>query len=106
MNVIGHDFGKRKRLAVRRFRQLLNLDALHEANIRENPLPYLERASERIFQLERALFDALEAAKPAFGKESCGQVIQVDKDEYMRLQKCRAILEHALAACRSEKEFG
>jgi hypothetical protein len=25
------------------------LDALHEANIRANPHPYLERASERIF---------------------------------------------------------
>jgi hypothetical protein len=45
MSVIEHDFGLNERLAERRFARLLELDALHEANIRANPLPYVERAS-------------------------------------------------------------
>ena len=58
MSVIKHEFGKKERQTVRRFRSLLTLDALHEANVRSNPVPYLERASERIYQLEKALFEA------------------------------------------------
>jgi hypothetical protein len=67
MSVIKHDFGLEKRETARRFRKLLSLDALHEANVRANPLPYLERASERIFQLEKTLFEAAQAAKPQLG---------------------------------------
>jgi hypothetical protein len=48
MGIIKHDFGLKKRRSIGRFRKLLKLDALHEANVRANPLPYLERASERI----------------------------------------------------------
>ena len=64
MSVIEHDFGLSNRLTERRFGKLLELDALHEANIRANPLPYLERASERIFRLQAAMFEAIQAAKP------------------------------------------
>ena len=53
MSVIKHEFGKKERQTVRRFRSLLALDAMHEANVRSNPVPYLERASERIYSLRR-----------------------------------------------------
>ena len=48
MSIIEHDFGLEQRQVVRRFTKLLGLDALHEANVRTNPVPYLERASEHI----------------------------------------------------------
>jgi hypothetical protein len=104
MSIIKHDFGKKKRLSVRRFRQLLSLDALHEANIRDNPYPYLDRASERIYLLEKALFEAAEAAKPPFGRTSPGGSIEIELAEYQRLLTCLSIVEQALAECRSDDE--
>jgi hypothetical protein len=97
MSIIKHDFGMGKREKARRFRKLLGLDARHEANIRANPLPYLERASERIFQLEKILFDAAQAAKPKLGEPHSTDTIQVSKAEYQRLLDCRAIVERGLA---------
>lgn len=98
MSVIEHDFGLTNRLTERRFGKLLELDALHEANIRANPLPYLERASERIFRLQAAIFEAIEAAKsstPAEGPDV--EQMLVDKAEYQRLKACLALLEKAYA---------
>jgi hypothetical protein len=100
MSVIEHDFGKEKRLTMRRFRELLRLDALHEANVRANPLPYLERASELIYQLERILFESAQAATSQFDRASSTETIMVDKAEYERLLSCRSIIERGLA------EFG
>jgi len=97
MSVIEHDFGLRQRETERRFRNLLSLDALHEANVRANPLPYLERASERVFQLERVLFEAAQAAAPGDGAPVPAETIMVDKAKYQRLVNCRAIVEQALA---------
>ncbi len=97
MSVIKHDFGTQKRQATRRFRALLSLDALHEANVRANPLPYLERASERIYQLEKTLFEAAQAAQPPSGASPAAETIAVDKAEYQRLLDCRAIVERGLA---------
>lgn len=96
MSVIKHDFGKKNRLIARRFRKLLGLDALHEANVRANPLPYLERASERIYQLETTLFEAAQALKPPFGETPPAETIEVDKAEYRRLLNCRSIVERGL----------
>jgi len=96
MTVIKHDFGLHKRRKTRRFTKLLRLDALHEANIRANPLPYLERASERIFQLERALFEAAQATDPSRGGPASGETVTVSRHEYERLLNCRAIVEKAL----------
>jgi hypothetical protein len=104
MSVIRHDFSKKKGQAVRRFRRLLSLDAVHEANVRANPVAYLERASERIFQLERALFEAAEAVKPPFGQEATCESISVDKAHYQRLLASQAIIDKALAACRADDE--
>ncbi|MFG1297427.1 hypothetical protein [Xanthobacter variabilis] len=95
MSVITHDFGADKRRTTRRFRQLLSLDALHEANVQANPLPYLERASERIFQLEKALFEAVLAGRPAPGETPSGKTITVDADEYRRLKAAMALVEEA-----------
>lgn len=95
MTVIEHDFGMQQRQAERRFRTLLSLDALHEANVRANPVPYLERASERIYQLEKALFEALQAATAL--AEGSGETISIGKAEYQRLRQCRAIVESAYA---------
>jgi len=96
MGVIKRDFGMAKRHTVKRFRKLLSLDALHEANLRNNPLPYLERASERIFQLERALFEAAAAARPPPGAAAAGETIAMSKAEYQRLVDCRAIVMRSL----------
>lgn len=98
MTVIEHDFGLADRLTERRFARLLELDALHEANIRANPLPYLERASERIFRLSEVLHDALAACKaaPPQGVLETRSVV-VDAAEYERLKKCVAILEGGYA---------
>lgn len=105
MTVIEHDFGKKKRQAARRFRKLLNLDALHEANVQANPLPYLERASERIYQLEKALFEAAQAAAGPSPHETsaCGKV-EVDMAEYQALLNCRAIVEKALARLKKDED--
>lgn len=96
MSVIEHDFGLTERLAERRFARLLELDALHEANIRANPLPYLERASERIYRLQQVLFDALQAAKSPPATEDARKVL-VDESEYARLRACLSILEEGHA---------
>jgi hypothetical protein len=100
VSVIKHDFGKKKRHTVRRFRSLLTLDALHEANIRANPVPYLERASERIYQLENALFEAAQAAEPPLEQSPSLEMVNVSAAEYQRLLNCRAIIEKALADLR------
>jgi hypothetical protein len=101
-NVIAHDFGHEPRLKARRFRRLLDLDALHEANLRENPLPYLERASERIFRLESALFEANLAAGKA--GEALSQIpdatgtATIGRAELASLLACRAIVKAAFEA--------
>lgn len=95
MTVIEHDFGRQQRQVERRFRTLLSLDALHEANVRANPIPYLERASERIYQLEKALFEALQAATASTDDD--GETLSIGKAELERLQRCRAIVETAYA---------
>ncbi|MBR1279367.1 hypothetical protein [Bradyrhizobium sp. AUGA SZCCT0283] len=102
MSVIKHDFGSEDRKAVRRLRTALELGALHEANIRNNPLPYLERASERIFQLEEILFEAVEAATSASPVSS--ETISVSKAEYDRFLACLAIIENGLARLVSDAE--
>ncbi len=94
MTIIEHDFGLADRLTERRFARLLELDALHEANIRANPLPYLERASERIFRLSEVLHDALAAYKAQPSEDAYeARNMVVDAAEYDRLKKCLAILE-------------
>lgn len=96
-DVIEHDFGAEKRLAARRLRGLLDLDALHEVNIRENPLPYIERANERIFQLEAALFDARLALSAPDDPATAGETVDVSRNDYRRLLRCAAIVEEAFA---------
>ena len=100
MTVIKRDFGKESRLKRRRFRRLLSLNALHEENIQANPLPYLERASERIFQLERALFEAIQAATRAV--EAPSERIEIGRVEYEGLLACKAIVEAALKELQSD----
>lgn len=97
MSVITHDFGADKRRTTRRFRKLLSLDALHETNVEANPLPYLERASERIFQLEKALFEAVLASRPAPGETAGGGTVTIDADEYRRLKAALSVIEAAHA---------
>ena len=104
MSVIQHDFGLADRLTERRFARLLELDALHEANIRSNPLPYLERASERIFQLQQVLFEAVQAIRAETPEPCSAREIKVDEAEYLRLKKCFSILEKGLARCGGGEE--
>jgi hypothetical protein len=104
MSVIKHDFGLDRQQAPRRFRKLLSLDALHEANVRANPVPYLERASERIFQLEKVLFEAVNATRPTVGEPATADTITVDKAHYQRLLKCLVILETGFAKLRSDED--
>ncbi len=104
MSVIEHNFGAEERKMARRFTKLLTLGALHEANVRTNPLPYLERASERIFQLEKTLFEAVQASKTASGAPSTRETVEIETAEYQALLNCRMILEKALAELGVEEE--
>jgi hypothetical protein len=104
MSVIKHDFGSEGRGTARRLRTLLELGALHEANIRSNPLPYLERASERIFQLEKILFEAVEAATSQSPPPASSEMISVSKAEYNRYLACLAIIENGLGRLVSDAE--
>ena len=99
-NVVPHDFGHEKRHKARRLRRQLDLDGLHEVNIRSNPLPYLERASERIFRLEQALFEANLAIGDTQEAEDSSVADEEDRvllsrTEYDRLQACRTIVRNA-----------
>lgn len=94
VTIIEHDFGKKGRDTVRRFTKLITLEAQHEANVLANPLPYLERATERISQLEMCLLDAARATDPQPGEPpSNGDTVTVDKAEYERLLRCKALLK-------------
>jgi hypothetical protein len=104
MSVIHRDFGKKARDTVQHFRERLSLEALHEANIRANPLPYLERAAERIFQLEKAIFEAAQLFGEGVGLPS-GQAVTLDRAEYERLLRCREIVEKAWAEHHSDEEL-
>ncbi|MDI4664474.1 hypothetical protein K9U40_09075 [Xanthobacter autotrophicus] len=104
MSVIEHDFGAGKRRKEKRFRELLSLDALHEQNVRANPLPYLERASERIFQLERTLFEAALAGRPPAGGDAPGAMVTISEAEHQRLVACRAVVDTALAEIQARPE--
>ena len=104
MSVIKHDFGSEDRRAARRLRSLLELGALHEANIRGNPLPYLERASERIFQLEKLLFEAVEAATSQSAPPASSEMISVRKAEFDRYLACLAIIKNGLERLVSDAE--
>ena len=104
MSIIKHDFGSEDRRAARRLRTLLELSALHQANIRSHPLPYLERASERILQLEKILFEAVEAATSESAPAASSEMINVSKAEYDRYLACLAIIEDGLARLISEAE--
>jgi len=104
MSVIKHNFDGESRKTARRLRTLLKLNALHEANVRANPLPYLERASERIYQLEKVLFEAVEAATSQSPPSASSEMIRVNKAEYERFQTCLAIIESGLARLVSDAE--
>ena len=97
MSVIRHNFDTENRGAARRLRTLLKLSALHEANIRANPVPYLERASERIYQLEKILFEAVEVATSKTAPAGARETISLSKAEYQRYLACLAIIENGLA---------
>lgn len=104
MSVIKYDFGSEDRKAARCLRTLLDLSALHEANIRTNPLPCLERASERILQLEKILFEAVEAATSQSALPASSEMVSVSKAEYDRYLACLAIIENGLERLVSDAE--
>jgi hypothetical protein len=97
VRIIEHDFGKKDRETVRRFTKLVTLEAQHEAKVLANPIPYLERATERISQLEMALLDAAAALEPLSAEPPTSvQTVEVDKAEYERLLRCKALLKEAI----------
>ncbi len=106
MSVIRHNFDTENRGAARRLRTLLKLSALHEANIRANPLPYLERASKRTYQLEKILFEAVEMATSQTAPSGVRKTISVGKAEYQRYLACLAIIENGLAQLVAGDEDG
>ncbi|MFG1461866.1 hypothetical protein V5F77_03120 [Xanthobacter sp. DSM 24535] len=103
MSVIKAEFGVEKRQAARRLRTLLSLSALHEANVRANPVPYLERASERIYQLEKVLFEAAQAARPPLDEGMAQDLVSVDRRVHDGLMACRDIVEAALILLAAEE---
>jgi hypothetical protein len=97
VSIIEHDFGKKARETVRRFTKLITLEAQHEAKVLANPIPYLERATERISQLEMALLDAARALDPQPGEAPAPpQTIEVAKADYERLQRCAELLKDSI----------
>ncbi|QXX75784.1 hypothetical protein [Methylovirgula sp. HY1] len=97
MTIIEHDFGKNNRDTVRRFTKLITLEAQHEAKVLANPIPYLERATERLSQLEMALLDAARALDPQPGEQPAPpQMVEIDKAEYERLLRCKEKLKQAV----------
>ncbi len=106
MSVIRHKFDTENRGTARRLRTLLKLSALHEANIRANPLPYLERAGERIYQLEKVLFEAAEMATSETVTSGADEVVSLSKAEYQRYLACLAIIEAGLARLVASDEEG
>mgnify|MGYP000382596293 CR=1 FL=1 len=98
MTVIEHDFGLGQRKVERRFRTLLSLDA-HEVLLSRDGASFRQATadlrSERIYQLEKSLFEALQAATGA--AEDNGETVSIGKSEYDRLLQCRAIVESAYA---------
>ncbi len=96
MTIIEHDFGKKNRDTVRRFTKLITLEAQHEAKVLANPIPYLERATERISQLEMAILDAARALEPPPGEQPVPtQTVEIDKTEYERLLRCKEKVKEA-----------
>lgn len=97
MTIIKHDFGKKDRDTVRRFTKLITLEAQHEAKVLANPIPYLERATERISQLEMALLDAARALEPQpLEQPAPPEMVEIDKREYERLLRCKEMLKEAV----------
>jgi hypothetical protein len=98
MTIIEHDFGKKDRDSIKRFTKLTSLESQHEAKVLANPLPYLDRANERISQLEMALRDAVNAANLIWGADPTlePEKLIVDKAEYLRLLRCKEHVEAAL----------
>lgn len=90
---------------VRRFRALLGLDALHEANVAANPVAYLERASERIHRLQKTIFEAAQALAPSGEAEGTEAPVLVDGAEYRRLLACKAIIERARPDLHDPDDF-
>lgn len=97
MAIIRHDFGKVKRETVRSFRKLVGLDFVHEARVLANPLPYLERAEQRMFLLEEALRDAAAAANAAGSDAAHTDRIEISKAEYESLLACKSIVLRIVA---------
>jgi hypothetical protein len=98
MTVIEHDFGKKDRDTVKRFTQLMSLEAKHEASVLANPIPYLERANERMSQLEMAIMEAARAALegvPSVALAPAGETVTIEKADYERLLQCKTIIEKA-----------
>jgi hypothetical protein len=106
MSVIQHDFDTENRGTARRLRTLLKLSALHEANIRANPVPYLERASERIYQLEKVLFEAVEMATAQAEPSRAREMVSISMAEYQRYLACLAVIENGLAQLAAGDEDG
>jgi hypothetical protein len=104
MAIIRYDFGKKQRDTVRRFRKLVSLDAAHEARVLANPLPYLERAEQRLFVLEEALRDAAAALAPRQASPATDrtepETVTIAKTEYDRLTACESIILAAAAKLR------
>ncbi len=96
MTIIEHDFGKRGRDTTRRFSQLMRFDAETAAKVLVDPIPYLERANERMAQLEAALAEAARSAQPSDPPPLQCDMIEIDRADYERLQRCREILETTL----------
>ena len=97
MAIIRYDFGKKQRDLVRRFRKRVGLNDAHDARVLANPLPYLERAEQRLFVLEEALRDAAAQLNAPTEADSGSETVTLLRAEHDRLQAARAIILKAAA---------
>lgn len=97
MAIIRYDFGKKRRDVARGFRKRVNLDEAHESRVLANPLPYLERAEQRLFELEEALRGAAQALTPQASDDDGNDTVVLSRSEHDRLLAAKAIILKAVA---------
>lgn len=104
MSVLQFEGGNKKRRACGI--SAIGLAGMRSTSTTSKPTPALsERAGERTFQLESALFEADQAASCEPVKSEMPEPIQVDKAEYLDLLRCREIVRRALAEYVSDEEL-
>jgi hypothetical protein len=87
----------RRMKSLRTLHRLLNLNDQFKAKVRDNPLPYLDKASEEILRHRRVIEDIRNALRPTVSfvvhGESPIEIESIESIIYKRLSKVERIIE-------------